>query len=353
MRWRARAPGKLMLLGEYAVLDGAPALVMAVDRCCEVELSLCAAGNAQIDTPELDQPPLKFQIENRRLVWSHPPAGGQARAAQLIESIVAWRQDRGAQLRPFRMRVDTSALFHGTPGARLKLGLGSSAASAVAIDAAIGAAFGSAAERSETATIARLLEATRAAQGGQGSGADLAASLCGGLISYRLGTTEPLISRLGLPSELVMVPVWTGSPASTSDLLAAWQCAARKRPDDHARLLAAMRRQAEAGLQAIESADSRALLACWSEYGRIMGKMNDLVDQAVVTDEHELAAQIAASLGGVYKPCGAGGGDLGLAAALDPQFDADFRAACRQAGLETLSMQPSADGLRLRREKMS
>ncbi|PKL95245.1 MAG: ATP-binding protein, partial [Gammaproteobacteria bacterium HGW-Gammaproteobacteria-8] len=28
----ADAPGKLLLLGEYAVLDGAPALVMAIDR---------------------------------------------------------------------------------------------------------------------------------------------------------------------------------------------------------------------------------------------------------------------------------------------------------------------------------
>src|SRR5690554_4910274 len=165
MRWQARAPGKLMLLGEYAVLDGAPALVMAVDRFCKVELSLCEAGEAQIDTPELDQPPLRFQIENGRLVWSHPPVGGQARTALLIESIIASRLAQGAVLRPFRMRIDTSGLFHGQTGARVKLGLGSSAASAVAIDAALSAALGGAAEPSGAATMARLLEATRAAQG--------------------------------------------------------------------------------------------------------------------------------------------------------------------------------------------
>ena len=33
--YAARAPGKAMLLGEYAVLDGAPALVTAVDRYAE------------------------------------------------------------------------------------------------------------------------------------------------------------------------------------------------------------------------------------------------------------------------------------------------------------------------------
>ncbi len=45
------APGKLVVLGEYAVLDGAPALVAAVDRgvCCEVN-----PGHG-IETPEDDR----------------------------------------------------------------------------------------------------------------------------------------------------------------------------------------------------------------------------------------------------------------------------------------------------------
>jgi phosphomevalonate kinase len=34
MTVHARAPGKVVVLGEYAVLDGAPALVLAVDRYC-------------------------------------------------------------------------------------------------------------------------------------------------------------------------------------------------------------------------------------------------------------------------------------------------------------------------------
>ena len=36
----ARAPGKLFLLGEYAVLDGCPAVVAAVDRYVTVGLRL-------------------------------------------------------------------------------------------------------------------------------------------------------------------------------------------------------------------------------------------------------------------------------------------------------------------------
>ena len=35
----ARAPGKLVALGEYAVLDGAPAVVLALDRYAEVAIA--------------------------------------------------------------------------------------------------------------------------------------------------------------------------------------------------------------------------------------------------------------------------------------------------------------------------
>ena len=35
----AEAPGKLVILGEYAVLTGAPALVLAVDRYCRAEIA--------------------------------------------------------------------------------------------------------------------------------------------------------------------------------------------------------------------------------------------------------------------------------------------------------------------------
>ncbi|MDF1702969.1 MAG: hypothetical protein P1V36_17615, partial [Planctomycetota bacterium] len=38
MRIEARAPAKLVLMGEYAVLEGAPAIVAAVNRLVRVEL---------------------------------------------------------------------------------------------------------------------------------------------------------------------------------------------------------------------------------------------------------------------------------------------------------------------------
>jgi mevalonate kinase len=46
----ARAPGKLVALGEYAVLEGAPALVLAVDRYCVATLAESGDGLCHLIT---------------------------------------------------------------------------------------------------------------------------------------------------------------------------------------------------------------------------------------------------------------------------------------------------------------
>ena len=46
----ARAPGKLVALGEYAVLDGAPAVVLALDRYAEVSIEPSDDGACRLVT---------------------------------------------------------------------------------------------------------------------------------------------------------------------------------------------------------------------------------------------------------------------------------------------------------------
>jgi hypothetical protein len=50
---QASAPGKLLLIGEYAVLDGAPALVMAVDRRVKVRLRRASSGTGWLSAAQL------------------------------------------------------------------------------------------------------------------------------------------------------------------------------------------------------------------------------------------------------------------------------------------------------------
>ena len=53
MRATASAPGKLILLGEYAVLEGAPALVAAVEQRAEVSVELCVGEGICVDAPDI------------------------------------------------------------------------------------------------------------------------------------------------------------------------------------------------------------------------------------------------------------------------------------------------------------
>lgn len=351
MSWVATAPGKVVLLGEYAVLEGAPALVQAVDRRCRVTLRECASDQCRIEAPQLGIDPVRFTPGgDGRLKWAAMPADF-ARTAALIDSALDHIRQLGGRIVPFRMRVDTAELFMLDGSRSLKLGLGSSAATAVAIDAVLHAAFlGPEHKAPDADTVARLLVPGREAQGRAGSGIDLAASLCGGLLAYRNSHAGIEIRRLSLPAGIETCLVWAGEPASTTALLAAWNRSHKSAPGEHGRLLGRMRAVATAGLEAVEQGHAREILACWSEYGKLMGKMNDLVGQEVVTAEHRAACELAERLGGVYKPCGAGGGDLGLAASLDAGFCRRMAQHGCEAGLQILALIPAARGLRVTRE---
>ena len=94
----AQAPGKLLLLGEYAVLEGAPALVVAVDRLARVRVA--SAERFEISAPQVGIDGLEFAPgEGNGL----PPV-----VAAVIEAISAEEQ-----LEPLRITIDTAAFFIG------------------------------------------------------------------------------------------------------------------------------------------------------------------------------------------------------------------------------------------------
>lgn len=350
--WVATAPGKVVLLGEYAVLEGAPALVLAVDRRCRVDLQPCSAADCRIEAPQLDTAPARFELgDDGRPRWRDELPKPFVRTAALVDCVLDHVRALGGKVTPFRLRVDTAELFDSDRSRPVKLGLGSSAATAVAIDAVLHAAFaGGNGEETPAETVARLLVPGRAAQGNAGSGIDLAASLCGGLLGYRIVGERVEIRPLALPEGIETCFVWAGEPASTTDLLAAWRRAREIAPREHGRLLGEMTAVSGAGVAAVERGDVGEIIARWSDYGEIMGKMNGLVGCEVVTAEHRIAAGLAELLGGVYKPCGAGGGDLGMAASGEASFRPRMQHLCRQAGLSMLPIRPAAQGVQVTTE---
>jgi len=305
------APGKLILTGEYAVLDGAPALVTAVDR--RVRVTVSGRSNGYTLSAPL------FGLANHPFTIGCESSGleelGVVRA--VVEAV-----SEGASLPPVAITIDTSPFYQGEH----KLGLGSSAAVAVALS---GALLGAALSAPDPPTLfAFALAAHRRAQGGVGSGVDVAASVFGGVLRYELDQL-PVSTRL--PDGLAFLPVWTGRSASTTALVGAVKRAIA-RGDAEAewqRLVDLTRRDIN---------DANGFVATVDYWCQALDDLGRAAGVDLVTNEHRAIGDIVRGAGGAYKPSGAGGGDFGLAVACSVEVLAQIEVALDSAGFAPLRL---------------
>ncbi len=255
---RFRAPAKVFLAGEYAVLDGATAVIAAVGRHAVAD----TRKGAPSDRPEV--------VAVARSLSADAPA------------------------------VDVSALCRDG----IKLGLGSSSAALVAAAGALlaerGVDLGSRAERD--ARLPELVEIHRAAQGGWGSGGDVAAALYGGVISYR-ALPAPRVEPFPLgPIEIVIC--FTGAAVRTAPLA-------------RAALLAGLPRSVHDAAAALGAAlrcgDAAALKEAVGHHLRGLEELSPVIGARLLTPALERVVEVAGRLGACAKPSGAGGGDLAVA----------------------------------------
>src|SRR5262245_55008161 len=240
-------------------------------------------------------------------------------------------------LPPWRGTLDSGAFF----AAGSKLGLGSSAAALCAW----AAAFRSFAE-APPPTASELIELHRAFQGGRGSGLDVAASYAGGVIVYRVPRSGELeIGSVRLPNSVGFAGIFAGRSASTPALVAHYRGWGRERPDQAAAMLASLTRVAEAGCAAARGDDGVALVESIAEYGRALQNLGSAIGAEIVTAEHRRIGEHARRHGVAYKVSGAGGGDLGLACALDLEALAAFGQAVGAEGFEVIDVRPAERGL--------
>ncbi|TAL92661.1 MAG: hypothetical protein EPN69_08185 [Rhodanobacter sp.] len=338
MRVVAAAPGKLVITGEYAVLEGAPALVLAVDRAARVTLEGASDCGYQITARALGIRAARGQLDTvGRMSW---PALDAAAAEQLglVSAVLEALAANGAPA-PFHATLDTQA-FYAAADRQAKLGLGSSAALTVALAGAVCAL-----DRRDPPGIDTLIAAHRQAQGGRGSGLDIAASLVGGLLAYRLHDGHPRITPATWPVGLAWCCVWSGKSASTGAFLAGLAAWRARAPARHATV---MRDLGDCATAAVVAGSAAALLGAVAAYARALDRLAAASGLDIVCAEHRALAALAARHEVTYKTCGAGGGDIGIALTTDAERLMTFRQAASQAGFAVLDLQP-ATAARVRR----
>jgi degradative hydroxymethylglutaryl-CoA reductase len=290
------APGKAFLIGEYAVLEGAPALVTAVDV---------------------------------RAVAHDPLPGERPQASSVVHCaharVVEYLQQAGAVTAGADgfPAVDTGR-FH--VGAR-KLGLGSSAAVTAAVVGYHLAAAGLDPRDPQVLpdTLDLAMAAHAEAQGGGGSGADVAAAVLGGTLLFEAGKATPIRPLPGLHMGFVDA----GYPAITSELVRRVRQGQAAHPDRYAAAMAVLSEASRSFIDAYRTDEGATpsddelrarldrLRQATAMHNRGLRMLQDLAGQSFITAEIATIIEQAERQGLCAKPSGASGGDLVVVLAAD------------------------------------
>ncbi|MEI6805402.1 MAG: hypothetical protein WCK49_02715 [Myxococcaceae bacterium] len=279
------APGKLVLAGEYAVLEGYPGLVMAV---------------------------------NRRVVLTPSEHLSHSRLWDAIA------QNQGEP----RFKIDSSGLYEG----HRKLGLGSSAAAAVCMTAFLGV--------SDIYKCA--LEGHRRFSGGLGSGIDIAASYYGGLLRFQNSSAKELKPRF---DEKSLLCVFTKKSQNTRTFLASVLEYKSRKPQDYAKLMADLG-ELSAYWELVYTSffDWRDLGKLVATNLDLLARLSEKAKIDLLTPEQQKIAQVSQQHGGFSKPSGAGGGDITLCF-VPPENRETLSLALRALGFLPLDLDYFAPGL--------
>lgn len=318
----ASAPGKLMVSGEYAVLDGAVAVVASVSARVYVRWSSASSrspGGSGGSPQSLSD--YREAEETRRLTEEH--AG--AVEGQLVVDATQMRS-----------------------AGQVKYGLGSSAAAAAATAGAILASRGQ--DLSDPKVQRRAFELALAghkAIAPQGSGADVAAAALGGFVRYRLeGGRVAEAERLSWPSAVHTRVIWTGKAARTSEFVSKVREFEASSPSAFGVIRDSLHAEAQRFADAIAAGRASEIIAGAGAYGETMKKLGEGANVSIVTPELQLIADLARQHGGAAKPSGAGGGDVAIAFFGNENDAVAFDAACRSENLVLLDLGLGAPGVR-------
>ena len=382
-----QAPGKLVLCGEYAVLEPGGA-----GLCTAVDVPVCAtvtqSSSIHVALEVLAGLPGEVlwdghNITPRRQVPAEARQGARF-VIEAVQQVLEALERARVPIRPFSIQVARVPDVLGERFSEAKPGLGMSAAATVAVTAALLAwhgepdtvsrRVGNAPVRNETESrvgsgdrtpaksatrdeppcplgrsriFSLALDAHRKAQEGRGSGIDVAASVFGGDILMEASEAEPRVTPVAWPADVPIVVVWTGRSADTRVRVARYWEVRSQDPRWFDRFVADSRAITGAVLRGIRTADPGTVLSALEQHRRLLEALGRRI--GLPMDSAEMArARAVAEPFGVFKPSGAGGGDCALLFLERSSSRLEAEAALRAAGLKPLAVGLHAPGVHVR-----
>ncbi|PZF01037.1 mevalonate kinase [Curtobacterium sp. MCLR17_040] len=297
----ASSHGKTILIGEHAVVYGAPALVLPVLDARVVATVTPVAADAE-------QPGHSLQST----VHTGPLDLAPAAVMPTVTAVTATLRHFGVTDRHFHVRVDSEV-----PTAR---GMGSSAAVAAAVTAAVADALG---EALDVETHHELIQECERVAHGRPSGLDARGVVASAPVWFEGGQIEPVT----LGARFTFVVADTGVPGHTREAVSAVRARHDQDPVGVGTVIDRIGALARRARGTLEDGDAQAL-------GATMDAAHDLLSTLDVSsddlDRLVDAARAADALGA--KLTGGGRGGCVLALAADDDHADRIAAALRGAG---------------------
>lgn len=323
-----KAPGKLYIAGEYAVVEnGYPAILVALDQfvTCSIEESAAEVGkiiSRQYHNNALQWYRLGEQmvVDNRDNPFSY--------ILSAIKVTEEYARSFARELRIFDLHIDSQL----DSDSGKKYGLGSSAAVTVATVKALCHFYNLPVTKDE---ILKLAAIAHFEVQGNGSLGDVAASVYGGWIAYHsfdrqwlaqqrkyldLRTLVDLpwpdlkIESLKAPSNLQLLIGWTGKPASTSQLVDKISLFKARQQKEYRQFLEDSKHCIQRMVEGFHNADLESIKNEIRYNRELLKQLGTNSGVHIETPVLNKLCQIAEDFGGAAKTSGAGGGDCGIVA---------------------------------------
>lgn len=336
------APGKMILLGEYAVLEDAPALVCAVKRRASVRIYPGKGNEFSIRSTSLNIGWQPFILTPHRKIRFDPNISPVILNklhffSDIFESIFEALKVYGSL--PFvGIELETDAFY--SHELHRKLGFGSSSALTTALTK--GMAEAADLKLTDREIFSLALNAHRAAQGKAGSGIDIAACTYGSVLEYK---REQVPQKILPWKELPLAVVWTGASASTRKMVQSVSALKVQRASLYAEIMEQLSRFSEQGISAYRERRMEAFLTAAQNFYNALKRLGNESNTSIISKPHRELAEMAARHGLVYKPSGAGGGDIGLLFASSFETLEKVKIKVAKAGYKIIDVEISADGV--------
>ncbi len=301
-----------MICGEYAVIEGAPAILAPSHHQARVQIDLAEERHTVTSSLFSDQPQA-FSLTHHRAHFDPEPDDPSSVSLLrcVLDTLLMHRQIK-SDMPLCQVHIDSSEFIDVDSGC--KLGVGSSAAVCVALVRAL--LEWNCRAMNDPLVFNLAAKAHSLFQGGRGSNADIATCTHDQLICYQSSKS----SLLNWPAGLLIASIWTGRSASTTRMLQRLDLWRASHSEDYGHHMTTMKTVAVGVAELFFSPEPNAdtIVTQIREYTRQLESFAEAAGLAVFSEAHQRLADRAVAQRLVYKPSGAGGGDYGLVLTTNP-----------------------------------